>query len=54
MRVTGHSKGGNLAVYASVFAKEEVKERILDVYSNDGPGFLKPIISSDEYKSMIP
>ena len=54
IRVTGHSKGGNLAVYASVFAKEEVKERILAVYSNDGPGFLKPIISSDEYKSMIP
>ena len=37
--VGGHSKGGNLAVYASVFCGQEVQKRILAVYNNDGPGF---------------
>ncbi|MBQ6372894.1 MAG: DUF2974 domain-containing protein [Clostridia bacterium] len=36
--VGGHSKGGNLAVYASAMASEEVLGRILTVYSYDGPG----------------
>ena len=33
----GHSKGGNLAVYASVCASPAVKERIVTVFNNDGP-----------------
>ena len=37
IRVSGHSKGGNLAVYAAAACKIEVQERITDVYSNDGP-----------------
>lgn len=37
--VGGHSKGGNLAIYASAFCDELLKNRILWVYSNDGPGF---------------
>lgn len=41
LRVGGHSKGGNLAVYASVLCKPEVQERIVDAYCNDGPGFTK-------------
>lgn len=35
----GHSKGGNLAVYVSAFADEKIQERILGIYSLDGPGF---------------
>lgn len=35
----GHSKGGNLAVYAAMMCPEQVRERILKVYSMDGPGF---------------
>ena len=35
----GHSKGGNLAVYAAVMADENIKARIRAVWSNDGPGF---------------
>ena len=38
--VGGHSKGGNLAVYASAMAAPEVQARIIGVYNNDGPGFL--------------
>lgn len=38
LRVGGHSKGGNLAMYASACADEATRERILEVYNNDGPG----------------
>lgn len=37
--VGGHSKGGNLAVYAAVHAEQSVRERITAVYDHDGPGF---------------
>lgn len=37
LRVGGHSKGGNLAVYASAFCSQDVQDRIIAVYNNDGP-----------------
>lgn len=49
----GHSKGGNLAVYAAAFCKPEVQERIAKVYNNDGPGFSEDIVNSQEYKNII-
>ena len=48
----GHSKGGNLAIYAGVKASYEVKERIVKIYSNDGPGFDSDFISGEDYKEM--
>lgn len=39
LRLGGHSKGGNLAVYAAVFCTAAVQRRIERVWSNDGPGF---------------
>lgn len=53
LRVGGHSKGGNLAVYASIFADEKIKDRIINIYNNDGPGFGDDIINIPEYKKMI-
>ena len=53
LRVGGHSKGGNLAVYAAVFSNDSVKNRIINVYNNDGPGFSDEIIKLDEYKNII-
>lgn len=41
----GHSKGGNLAVYAAATVPEEVRSRIAAVYSNDGPGFLPDFLA---------
>ena len=38
IRVGGHSKGGNLAVFAAASADDAVRDRILAVYNNDGPG----------------
>ena len=50
--VGGHSKGGNLAVYASVKACERTRERIVAVYNNDGPGFDREFIESEDYLAM--
>lgn len=39
LRVGGHSKGGNLAMYASAMAGEGIRKRVVHVYNYDGPGF---------------
>ena len=52
LRVGGHSKGGNLSVWAAVNADAAVRERILRVYSNDGPGFLPPFLETDAFREM--
>jgi hypothetical protein len=54
IRVGGHSKGGNLSVYASVKCREEIQKQIIEVYSNDGPGFKREMIESAEYQRMLP
>lgn len=51
--IGGHSKGGNLAVYAAAHASDETRERILGVYNNDGPGFQTKIIQSVGYQSIL-
>ena len=48
----GHSKGGNLAVYAGVFAPQAVQERIDCIYNFDGPGFNEQIIASPEFHQV--
>lgn len=52
--VGGHSKGGNFAVYASVYCLPEIQKRIQCVYSHDGPGFLDEVTASKEYQMMLP
>ena len=51
LRVGGHSKGGNLAVYAAAFGGEGA--RLLNVYSNDGPGFNNAIAAMPEYGAVL-
>ena len=53
IRIGGHSKGGNIAVYAAAFANEDVKDRILKIYNNDGPGFSDEIARTEEYKTVL-
>ena len=48
----GHSKGGNLAVYAAVKASKDTQARIKAVYSNDAPGFDAEFISGEDYCSI--
>ena len=50
--LTGHSKGGNLAVYAAMNASDEVKDRVERIYSLDGPGFPEAVVNSFEYSSV--
>lgn len=50
--VGGHSKGGNLAIYAAAFCEPEVQARIVAIYNNDGPGFLADVISSSGYQAI--
>ena len=52
IRVGGHSKGGNLAVYAGVKCKKRVKKKLRAIYNNDGPGFDRSFIDSEEYNSV--
>lgn len=53
LRVGGHSKGGNLAIYGSVMCKS-AHEKILEIYSNDGPGFSRQFQELPEMKEMMP
>lgn len=46
--VGGHSKGGNLAVFASAYADKKVQKRIVRIYNNDGPGFNFELVSRDK------
>ena len=54
IRVGGHSKGGNFAIYASAFCRESIRNRIINVYSNDGPGFRDEILETDGYNTILP
>ncbi len=55
--VGGHSKGGNLAVYGALMCDPNIHERILGVYSLDGPGFRDEVqekLDTIEETSHIP
>lgn len=50
--VGGHSKGGNLAVYAAMNCPKEVQERIIKVYNMDGPGFRPEVLDTCDYAAI--
>ena len=50
--IGGHSKGGNLAVYATVKTTPEIKGRIVSTYNNDGPGFDTDFIEGLDYQNI--
>ena len=47
--MSGHSKGGNLAVYAAANCTDAVEKRLLSVISHDGPGHSRNTIKSPGY-----
>lgn len=47
--VGGHSKGGNLAVYSAMNCLPENQDRILQIYSLDGPGFRPEVLKKCGY-----
>ena len=54
IRLTGHSKGGNIAVYAASKADIEIQQRIVEIHNQDGPGFPESMMSDYGYLSIIP
>ena len=46
LRVGGHSKGGNFALYAAAFCEPQVRERICEVLSYDAPGYRREVADS--------
>lgn len=48
----GHSKGGNLAVYAAAVADPRIQERIRCIYNLDGPGFQRAFTERAEYQRI--
>ena len=54
--VGGHSKGGHLAMYCSSCVKKDLNNRILKVFSFDGPGFNEDFIDTkkiDEISNRV-
>ncbi|MCI8556302.1 MAG: DUF2974 domain-containing protein [Lachnospiraceae bacterium] len=49
----GHSKGGNLAVYAAIRCEDHIRDRIQAVYNYDGPGFLKKVLADPGYREIL-
>lgn len=52
--VCGHSKGGNLAVYAASLLPQKMQDRIIAVYDFDGPGFQDAFLKQDGYRRILP
>ena len=50
----GHSKGGNLAVFAAAKMPPEIQNRIRAVYNLDGPGFGEYLMGYPGYLAMVP
>ncbi len=47
--VGGHSKGGNLAVYAAMNCYPQARDRIRKIYSMDGPGFRPEVLEKCDF-----
>lgn len=48
----GHSKGGNLALVSAMYSNFLIKNKIIKIYNNDGPGLRKKEFNSLKYKSI--
>ena len=51
-RVMGHSKGGVFAVYSCLTLTAKEEERLINVYSNDGPGLHTSKFTSTGYERI--
>lgn len=48
----GHSKGGNLAIYAAMNCSREIQARIQKIYNMDGPGFRPEVLKESAYDEI--
>lgn len=52
--IAGHSKGGNLAVYAASQIQPELQEKISAIYTYDAPGLQAHLTETTGYQDIIP
>lgn len=52
--IAGHSKGGNLAVFAAGQIQPELQEKISAVYTYDAPGLQAELTEATGYQQVIP
>ena len=52
--LAGHSKGGNLAVYAASQIQPELQEKISAIYTYDAPGLQAHLTETTGYQDVIP
>jgi len=52
LRLAGHSKGGNLAVYAASAVPADIQDRIEGIWSYDGPGMNRQVSTGEGYKRI--
>ena len=48
----GHSKGGNLAIYATAFCDKSIRKRVRAIFAFDSPGFNEEVAASKEYLAV--
>ena len=54
LMVSGHSKGGNLAIYAAATQAEDVQLRIVDIFCFDSPGLHRLVLETKGYQNIVP
>ena len=54
LMVSGHSKGGNLALYAAATQEEDVQLRIVDIFCFDSPGLSRSVLETKGYQNIVP
>jgi hypothetical protein len=52
LRIGGHSKGGNLAIYAAAFCEKKIQNRITEIFNFDSPGFCENVIASEGFLAI--
>ena len=53
LNVSGHSKGGNLSLYAGAMQEEAVQNRIERIYCWDAPGVHRSILNTEGYQRVV-
>ena len=53
LNISGHSKGGNLSLYASAMQEEDIQNRIQQIYCWDAPGVHRSILGTEGYQRVV-
>ena len=54
LMISGHSKGGNLAIYAAATQEEDEQLRIVDIFCFDSPGLYRSVLETKGYQNIVP